>query len=155
MSHALSTVEPRLVETDARGLVAAVNARVRQHALVVLLTALEPSALREGLLPFLAGLASRHTVVLASVRDDRLDELAASRGDARAVYDAASAAQAVASRDRMTEQLMRIGVDVVDAGPDASPHSSPTDISPSRPPVASDTEFARRPVSPARVGCRP
>jgi uncharacterized protein (DUF58 family) len=117
MSHALSTVDPMLVETDARGLVAAINARVRQHALVVLLTALEPAALHEGLLPFLPGLASRHTVVLASVRDDRLDELAASRGDALAVYDAASAAQAVASRDRMTEQLMRSGVDVVDAAP--------------------------------------
>jgi len=118
MSHALSGVEPLLVETDARGLVAAINARVRQHSLVVLLTALEPAALREGLLPLLPGLAARHTVVLASVRDDRLDELAASRGDAMAVYDAASAAQAVAARDRMTEQLVRSGVDVVDAGPD-------------------------------------
>ena len=118
MSHALSSVEPMLVETDARGLVAAINARVRQHALVVLLTALEPSALREGLLPFLPGLAARHTVVLASVRDDRLDELAASRGDVISVYDAASAAQAVAARERMTEQLQRSRVDVVDAGPD-------------------------------------
>jgi uncharacterized protein (DUF58 family) len=118
MSHALSSVEPALVETDARGLVAAINGRVRQHALVVLLTALEPSALREGLLPFLPALAARHTVVLASVRDDRLDELAASRGDVMAVYDAASAAQAVTARDRMTEVVVRSGVDVVDAGPD-------------------------------------
>jgi uncharacterized protein (DUF58 family) len=118
MSHALTDVEPALVETDAYGLVAAVNARVRQHALVVLLTALEPSALQEGLLPYLPALATRHTVVLASVRDDRLDELAASRGDAPAVYDAASAAQAVAARDRMTATVMRAGVEVVDAGPE-------------------------------------
>ncbi|MFN8147745.1 MAG: DUF58 domain-containing protein [Candidatus Nanopelagicales bacterium] len=118
MSHALTDIEPALVETDAYGLVAAVNARVRQHALVVLLTALEPSALREGLLPYLPGLATRHTVVLASVRDDRLDELAASRGDAPAVYDAASAAQAVTARERMTQTVMRAGVEVVDAGPD-------------------------------------
>jgi uncharacterized protein (DUF58 family) len=118
MSRALSDVEPTLVEVDAYGLVAAVDARVRQHALVVLLTALEPSALQEGLLPYLPALASRHTVVLASVRDDRLAELAASRGDAPAVYDAASAAQAVAARERMTELVMRVGVEVVDAGPD-------------------------------------
>ncbi|MDA8436155.1 MAG: DUF58 domain-containing protein, partial [Actinomycetales bacterium] len=91
MSLALSDVEPHLVETDAHGLVSAVTARVRQHAFVVLLTALEPSALREGLLPFLPGLAARHTVVLASVRDERLEQLAASRGDTAAVYDAASA----------------------------------------------------------------
>ena len=118
MSDALAAVEPQLVEVDAHGMVAAINARVRQHALVVLLTALEPTALQEGLLPFLPGLAGRHTVVLASVRDDRLAELAAGRGTAPAVYDAASAAQAIAARDRMTESVMRAGVEVIDAGPD-------------------------------------
>jgi uncharacterized protein (DUF58 family) len=118
MSDALAAVEPLLVETDAHGLVAAINARVRQHALVVLLTALEPTSLQEGLLPFLPGLAARHTVVLASVRDDRLAELAAARGSAPAVYDAASAARAIAARDRMTETVMRAGVEVIDAGPD-------------------------------------
>jgi uncharacterized protein (DUF58 family) len=118
MSDALAAVEPVLVEVDAHGMVAAINARVRQHALVVLLTALEPTALQEGLLPFLPGLAARHTVVLASVRDERLAELASGRGSAPAVYDAASAAQAIAARDRMTESVMRTGVEVIDAGPD-------------------------------------
>ena len=118
MSDALASVEPSLVEVDARGLVSAVNVRLRQHSLVVLLTALEPAALREGLLPLLPALATRHAVVLASVRDDRLEQLAASRGDAPAVYDAASAAQAIAARDRMTEVVTRSGVEVVDAGPD-------------------------------------
>jgi len=118
LSRALSDVEPVLVETDAHGLVSAINARVRQHAFVVILTALEPAALREGLLPFLPGLAARHTVLLASVRDARLEELAGSRGDVRAVYDAASAAKAIDARDRMTEQVLRSGVEVIDAGPD-------------------------------------
>jgi len=44
MSDALAEVEPRLVETDAHAMVAAVRERVRQHALVVLLTAIEPAA---------------------------------------------------------------------------------------------------------------
>lgn len=118
MSEGLVDVEPTLVETDAHAMVAAIGARMRQHALVVLLTALEPSALREGLLPYLPTLAARHTVVLASVRDTRLDELASSRGDALAVYDAASAAQAVADRDRMTALVTRAGVEVVDATSD-------------------------------------
>jgi uncharacterized protein (DUF58 family) len=118
MSEGLSDVEPALVETDAHAMVSAIQARMRQHALVVLLTALEPSALREGLLPYLPALGQRHTVVLASVRDARLDELAASRGDAPAVYDAASASQAVSDRERMTALLARAGVEVVDAGPD-------------------------------------
>lgn len=118
LSRALSDVEPTLVEVDAHRLAAAISARVRQHALVVLLTALEPAALREGLLPYLPGLTARHTVVLASVRDERLEELAASRGDAPAVYDAASAARAIGARDRMTQLVSRAGVEVIDAGPD-------------------------------------
>jgi len=118
MSHALSSVEPALIELDAHGVVSAIDARVRQHALVVLLTALEPAALEEGLLRYLPSLASRHTVLLASVRDERLDELAASRGAAPAVYDAASAASAVAARSRVTTLVTRSGGDVVDAGPD-------------------------------------
>lgn len=118
MSDALASVEPLLVEADAHGMVAAIDARVRQHALVVLLTALEPTALQEGLLPYLPGLAARHTVVLASVRDARLAELAAARGDAPSTYDAASAEQAIAARDRTTELVARSGVEVVDAGPD-------------------------------------
>jgi uncharacterized protein (DUF58 family) len=118
MSEALADVEPSLVETDAHGMVAAIGARMRQHALVVLLTALEPSALREGLLPYLPTLAARHTVVIASVRDSRLEELAALRGDAPAVYQAASAARSVTARERMTALVGRAGVEVVDAAPD-------------------------------------
>jgi len=118
LSRALSDVEPLLVETDAHGLVSAVNARVRQHAFVVILTALEPAALHEGLLPFLPGLAARHTVLVASVRDARLEELAAARGDEITAYDAASASKAIAARDLVTEQVMRSGVEVIDAGPD-------------------------------------
>ena len=118
MSDALAAVEPLLVETDAHALVAAITARVRQRALVVLLSTLEPTALEEGLLRFLPALAARHTVLLASVRDGRLAELAAARGDAPAVYDAASAARAITARERMTEIVVRAGVEVIDAGPD-------------------------------------
>jgi len=118
LSRALSDVEPLLVETDAHGLVSAVNARVRQHAFVVILTALEPAALREGLLPFLPGLAARHTVLIASVRDAALEALASARGDELAAYDAASASKAIAARDLLTEQVKRSGVEVIDAGPD-------------------------------------
>ena len=118
MSHALAPVEPTLLELDAHGMIAAIDARVRQHALVVLLTSLEPAVLEEGLLHYLPGLASRHNVVLASVRDARLDELAAERGDAHAAYAAASAAQAIADRAATTTLLTRVGVEVVDAGSD-------------------------------------
>ena len=77
--------------------------------------ALDPAVLREGLEPYLPRRAARHVVVLASVRDGRLAELAGSRGDVRAVYDAASAEVSLAERARSTERLQRAGVEVVDA----------------------------------------
>jgi uncharacterized protein (DUF58 family) len=118
IASALTDVEPELVETDAAGLVAAVLARVRQRALVVLLTALEPAALEEGLLPVLPSLTARHLVVLASARDPRIEQMAGERGDVAAVYDAAAAAAALADRDRTAAALVRLGVEVVDSGPD-------------------------------------
>jgi uncharacterized protein (DUF58 family) len=114
---ALALVEPRLVETDAAGLVAAVLARVRQRALVVVLTALEPAALSQGLLPVLPALTSRHTVLLAAASDPRVAELAAARGDATAVYEAAAGTAAQGERGLLREQLTGLGAEVIDAEP--------------------------------------
>jgi uncharacterized protein (DUF58 family) len=53
-------------------------------------------------------------VVLAAVGDPRVAELAVGRGDARAVYEAASAERTLAERRRVTAQLRRRGVTVID-----------------------------------------
>jgi uncharacterized protein (DUF58 family) len=118
MVDVLAVVEPSLVETDARRLVAEVLRRSRRRSLVVLFTALDSAPLREGLLPVLTSLTSRHTVVLAGVGDTRIDELAAGRDDVDEVYAAAAAEKARADRRALTAQLHRAGVEVVDAGPD-------------------------------------
>jgi uncharacterized protein (DUF58 family) len=118
MVDTMAVLEPALVETDGRRVVSEVLRRSRRRSLVVLFTALESAALREGLLPVLASLTSRHTVVLASVGDTRLDELAAGRGDVDAVYAAAAAEKARADRRLLTAELSRRGVEVIDASPD-------------------------------------
>jgi len=84
----------------------------------VLLTTLDAAPVEEGLLPVLAQLTQRHTVVLASVADPHIAGMAKARGNADAVYEAAAAAQAHAERDRTAEQLRRRGVTVVDATPE-------------------------------------
>jgi len=109
------------VEADWSRLSSAVVALGRQPALVVLLTALEPAAVEHGLLPALPALARRHRVVLASVRDPELERLAARRGTASEVYDAAAAEQVLADRARTAEVLAGLGVDVVDADADRLP----------------------------------
>lgn len=118
MVRAMAPLEPGLIESDAAGMVSTIMARVRQRCLVVLLTELNTAAIEEGLLPLLPQLTARHLVMLAAVADPRVTEMARERGDATAVYDAAAAERAVAERRRLTAELRRYGVEVVDAPPD-------------------------------------
>ena len=94
----MADLEPVIAEADWGQLAGAVTGLGRQRALVVLLTPLEPAAVEEGLLPVLPTLTRHHRVVLASVRDPALEELAAGHDDLDAVYDAAAAAQAIGRR---------------------------------------------------------
>jgi len=116
---AMATLEPALVESDARGMAAAVLRNAPQHSLVVLITGLDPSPVEEGLLPVLPLLTQRHTVVVASVADPRIEEMAAARGTLDGVYEAAAAAQSQAERRHTAARLRRHGVTVVDAVPTA------------------------------------
>lgn len=116
---AMALLEPALVETDGRRVVSEVLRRSRRRSLVVLFTSLDAAPLQEGLLPVLGSLTQRHTVILASVGDPRVEELALGRGDVDTVYSAAAAERARAERRTLTALLRRRGVEVVDA-PSAS-----------------------------------
>jgi uncharacterized protein (DUF58 family) len=117
--QAMAPLEPALVESDAQLIVAEVLRRERKRALVVLFTSLDATPIEHGLLPVLGGLTARHTVVLAAVGDPRVAELAGRRGDTEAVYQAAAAERALAERRRVTAQLRRRSVTVIDAPADA------------------------------------
>ncbi|MGB7979576.1 MAG: DUF58 domain-containing protein [Candidatus Nanopelagicales bacterium] len=129
---AIADVEPELTETDYRGLVASVLSRVRKRALVVLFVALDRPAMEEGLIPALATLTARHTVVVASVQEptDSVADLAGGesgsrspsgsgsrRPDAPGAYRAAAVARAELDRAHVANVLARLGVRVVSADP--------------------------------------
>ncbi|MGW1206702.1 DUF58 domain-containing protein [Streptomyces cyaneofuscatus] len=114
----LASLEPELVETDARGLSTTALSAAPRGSLIVLLTSLEAAPIEEGLLPLLPQLTQRHTVLLAAVSDPRIEEMAKARGTVDAVYDAAAGTQAQAERRSTAEKLQRHGVVVVDATPD-------------------------------------
>lgn len=118
---AMAPLDASLVESDYAGMASAVLSRSSRRSLVVLLTALDPAPVEEGLLPVLGPLVRRHAVLLASVSDPRVAQLAAGRGDAAAVYDAAAAARAGLARRRVAGLLARRGVEVVDAPPEELP----------------------------------
>ncbi|OBJ84283.1 DUF58 domain-containing protein [Mycobacterium asiaticum] len=114
---AMAPLQPALVESDWRAMVAAILRRTRRRSLVVLLTDLNATALDEGLLPMLPQLSAKHHVLVAAVADPRVDQLTAGRSDAAAVYDAAAAERARNERRAIASRLRRSGVEVVDAPP--------------------------------------
>lgn len=118
MVNAMASLEPELVETDARGLTATALRTAPRSSLIVLLTTLDTAPVEEGLLPVLPQLTRRHTVVVASVADPHIARMATSRGTTEAVYEAAAAAQTQSERSRTAERLRRNGVTIVDAGPE-------------------------------------
>jgi uncharacterized protein (DUF58 family) len=117
--NAMAPLEPALVESDARGMIAEVLRRTRRRSLVVLLTGLDPAPLEAGLLPVLSLLTSRHRLLVAGVSDPAVSEMSQARGSAAAVYSAAAAARALTERQHVSALLARHGVEVVDGTPDA------------------------------------
>ncbi|CAM5381590.1 hypothetical protein STENM327S_05253 [Streptomyces tendae] len=119
--NSMATLEPELVETDARGLTATALRSAPRRSLIVLFTTLDAAPIEEGLLPVLPQLTQRHSVLVASVADPHVARMAEARGDPDAVYEAAAAAQAQSERRHIADQLRRHGVTVVDATPDELP----------------------------------
>jgi len=115
--EAMAPLQPTLVESDWRAMVAAIARRTRRRSLVVLLTDLNATALDEGLLPVLPQLSSKHHVLLAAVADPRVDQMANGRSDAAAVYDASAAERSRNDRGTIAARLRQSGVEVVDALP--------------------------------------
>ncbi|MEU0238467.1 DUF58 domain-containing protein [Nocardiopsis sp. NPDC006198] len=117
--EAMAPLEAELVESDPAGLVGTVlGTQGRSRRLVVLLTDLNAAALEEGLLPRLPLLTSRHLLLVAAVRDPAVDGMAGERGGADALYRAAAAERTLSERRRVTAELRRLGVEVVDADPE-------------------------------------
>ena len=123
MVTATAAVDPALVETDWELAARTIAERSRRGSLVVLITPVEPSVVHTGLLPVAARLAKDHQLVVASVADPALEELAAHRGDLESVYRAAAAEQARAERTGVARALERVGAQVVDAPPERAPQA--------------------------------
>ena len=115
--EAMAPLEAHLVEPNWESITAQILRRAPHRCLVVLLTALDPAAVQHGLVPMLPRLTRGHRVLLASVADPRIAEMAAARGDAAAVYEAAAGARASLDRSRVASVLRRAGVTVVEGSP--------------------------------------
>ncbi|MEW1982185.1 DUF58 domain-containing protein [Citricoccus sp. NPDC079358] len=121
MVTALAPVQPTLLAADWSHIPVEVAKVSRQRSLVVLLTDLDSASLQEGLLPVLPALTSRHQVVVASVADPQLAEMARTRNDAETTFRAAAAERAGLERRAAARELEMHGVEVVDEAPHRLP----------------------------------
>ncbi|MDQ1674190.1 MAG: hypothetical protein QOC98_2752 [Frankiaceae bacterium] len=117
LSDAMALLEPALLESNHQATLGQTLRIARRRSLVVLFTDLVPAVVEESLLPSLAPLLRRHTVVIAALADPRVAELVSARGNVSDVYGAAAAERAQAERRRLAGLLRRRGVEVVDAPP--------------------------------------
>jgi uncharacterized protein (DUF58 family) len=108
----LATLEPRLIETDHRGMLAAVQARVPKRSLVVVFTTLERASFEEGFLPAALPLARRNVVIVAALTPDERSDQQDSSAVTTAYRNAALARRASEDRD-IDAVLESIGVTVV------------------------------------------
>ncbi|MGO1582055.1 MAG: DUF58 domain-containing protein [Actinomycetaceae bacterium] len=118
LADGLAVVEPALLETDWTTVAQAVSETLSQRALVVLLTAIDPSTMSSGLLPVVRRMARDHTVVVASTEDPSVEELRTDRADSSAVYDAAAAERVGIERDAVATRVRQAGADVMQGLPD-------------------------------------
>ena len=118
VTEAMYTLEPRLVESDYRRAFAHTLSRFRRRALLVLLTELAEAPVVESLLPALPLVARDHLVLVAGIRDPRVDEWAAAvPASAGEAYRKAAAIDALDVRRRTVARLRGLGATVVDAPP--------------------------------------
>jgi len=114
MATAMMPLEPALVETDTRLLIAQTLGLSARRSLVVLFTNLD-DANADALLNTAVALQRRHKLVVASVDDHRLLELAQTRGTTEEVLMAAAAELAMGAREAVADRLRALGVHVVRA----------------------------------------
>lgn len=110
LSVALAPVQPELFDADWEQIAAAVLSASRQHALVVLVTALDEDSVADDILPVLPTLLARHRVVLASVADPALKQLAGERRDADEIFTAAAAESEMLTATSLQTRLRGAGV---------------------------------------------
>jgi uncharacterized protein (DUF58 family) len=119
LADALATAEPELVEPDWPGAVRLISDRLSQRALAVLLTTVDASTADSGLLDAVAALSRLHQVVVASVDDPEVAELAGGRSDASAVFGAAAAERSRLEASAVAMRIRQLGAEVVQSVPEA------------------------------------
>jgi len=117
MVTTMAPIEPELIEMDWSAVPGLVRSVTSQRALVVLCTSIDAPGASRGLLAVLPQLTRRHTVLVSSVVDPTVVEVAEHRADRGEVYRAAAGERALLDMARVSAAIRQLGGDVVTAAP--------------------------------------
>lgn len=121
MSDAMAPVHAGLVDTDWHGAFAAVRTLTNRPSLIVVLTAQDAAESARGFLGAFPTAGRATTVLVGSVTDTSVQEVAQGRGSRAEVYLAAAAERTLRDAENVADAIRRAGGEAVTADPEALP----------------------------------
>ncbi|UNK69694.1 DUF58 domain-containing protein [Microbacterium sp. H1-D42] len=121
LTDAMAPVHARLVDTDWAGAFAAVRSLTTRPSLVVVLTAQDAAESARGFLGAFPDASRATTVLVGSVTDEAIGELAKKRDSRADVYLAAAAEQTLRDAQVVADAIRRAGGEAIAADPESLP----------------------------------
>lgn len=121
MTDAMAPVHARLVDTDWAGAFGAIRTLTTRPSLVVVLTAQDAAESARGFLGAFPNPSRATTVLVGSVTDDAVGELAKQRDSREDIYLAAAAERTLRDAENVADAIRRAGGEAITADPEALP----------------------------------
>lgn len=121
MTDAMAPVHARLVDTDWHGAFAAVRTLTTRPSLIVVLTAQDAAESARSFLGAFPDASRATTVLVGSVTDDSVADLARQRGSREEIYLAAAAERTLRDAENVADAIRRAGGEAIAADPETLP----------------------------------
>ena len=121
LTDAMAPVHARLVDTDWGGAFAAIRTLTTRPSLIVVLTAQDAAETARGFLGAFPSASRATTVLVGSVTDESIGELARRRDSRADVYLAAAAEQTMADAQVVADAIRRAGGEAIASDPEQLP----------------------------------
>ena len=121
LTDAMAPVHARLVDTDWPGAFAAVRTLTTRPALIVVLTAQDAAESARGFLGAFPDATRATSILVGSVTDDGIADLAKRRGSREEIYLAAAAERTMRDAENVADAVRRAGGEAIAADPETLP----------------------------------
>jgi uncharacterized protein (DUF58 family) len=121
ITDAMAPVHARLVDTDWGGAFAAIRTLTTRPSLIVVLTAQDAAESARSFLGAFPNVSRATTVLVGSVTDDAVEELARRRDSREDIYLAAAAERTIRDAENVADAIRRAGGEAIAADPEALP----------------------------------